>query len=660
MSDAYAAPAAATGDLAASSDDQDTKPYLDIDDLVDQHESYHDSKSDEINEKGTARSYYSGSQWTSDELRKLKARNQPPITRNRIKRKINGVVGLVERMRQDPKAYPRTPNDDGSADIATAVIRYALDNNRWESLSSKVASDVAKEGLGGLELGLAPSIGGDYDITLARVPTDAYFYDPVSFEADFSDVLFHGTAKWVDMEIAKTFCPQDRWDEISSATSSEGTQDDEKRSVRWYDSQRKRVRLVDHWYYRNGVWCWALHTKSLVLMEGLTPFYDPDNKPISKFIMFSANVDQDGDRYGFFRDMKDIQDETNHRYSKALHLLNTRRIIARKGSFSDINKVRTEANKTDGIIEWETEKPEFDDAKSLADMQGQLRFLEDAKAEIENFGPNPALMGMAEGAKSGRAIALLQQAGIAELGTYIIEYKDWKLRVYRAVFCAAKKHWTMERWIRVVDPEDEMQMLQINGLRSDPVTGVPQTVNSMAQIDVDIIIDEGSDTVNAMQDAFDALGVLASRGAEVPPGLLIELAPINSRIKKKWLKQMEEAQSSDPMKEQAKRIALESEDAKVMETKSKAIKNMTDAMKNVAEGAYSPATIPYEPHLLGLADLLDSDETNNGGVAMPPAGTGAGPTGGMPLQGAPPPRPEEQLAGGQFPAAPANQPMTGG
>jgi len=636
--------------------DEDTAPYLDVDELTKQHENYYNTKSNEIEEKGTARAYYSGSQWTADELKKLKGRNQPPITRNRIKRKINGVVGLVERMRQDPKCYPRNPKDDGSADIATAAIRYVLDNNRWESLSSKIASDVAKEGLGGLELGLENSKQGDYDVTQARVPTDAFFYDPVSFEADFTDCLFMGTAKWVDMEIAKTFCPPDKWDEIATTNDSEGTRDDEKRTVRWYDSKRKRVRLVDHWYFRNGQWCWALHTKSLVLMEGLSPFVDPDGKPISKFIMFSANVDQDGDRYGFFRDMKDTQDETNHRYSKALHLLNTRRMIVRRGSV-DVNKTRAEAQKTDGVIEWDAEKPEFDDAKSLADMQGQLRFLEDAKAEMENFGPNPALMGMAEGAKSGRAIALLQQAGIAELGTYIIEYKDWKLRVYRAVFCAAKKHWTMERWIRVTDPDDEMQMLQINGIRSDPTYGTPQTVNSMAAIDVDVIIDEGSDTVNQMQDAFDTLGVLASRGAEVPPGLLIELAPINSRIKKKWLKQMEEAQASDPMKEKAKAIALESEDAKVMETKSKAIKNMTDAMLNVSQGAISPATLPYEPHLLGLADLLDTDESNNQGVPVPDGGMrGPSPGVGAPLQPPPQPNPAEQLAGGQFPAAPQGQP----
>jgi len=84
---------------------------------------------------------------------------------------------------------------------------------------------------------------------------------------------------------------------------------------------------------------------------------------------------------------------------------------------------------------------------------------------------------------------------------------------------------------------------------------------------------------------------------------------------------------------------------------------MTDAMLNVSQGAISPATLPYEPHLLGLADLLDTDESNNQGVPVPDGGMrGPSPGVGAPLQPPPQPNPAEQLAGGQFPAAPQGQP----
>jgi hypothetical protein len=45
-----------------------------------------------------------------EEIAVLQRRKQPVVTSNRIERKINAVVGIVEKLRQDPKAYARTPS----------------------------------------------------------------------------------------------------------------------------------------------------------------------------------------------------------------------------------------------------------------------------------------------------------------------------------------------------------------------------------------------------------------------------------------------------------------------------------------------------------------------------------------------------------------------
>ena len=57
----------------------------------------------------------------------------------------------------------------------------------------------------------------------------------------------------------------------------------------------------------------------LLLDQGLSPFLDERNRPMNRFVMFSAYVDHDGDRYGFPRNLKGPQDEVNQRRSKALH-----------------------------------------------------------------------------------------------------------------------------------------------------------------------------------------------------------------------------------------------------------------------------------------------------------------------------------------------------
>jgi hypothetical protein len=89
-------------------------------------------------------------------------------------------------------------------------------------------------------------------------------------------------------------------------------------------------------------------------------------------------------------------------------------------------------------------------------------------AEIENFGPNPALIGQGHRrtVRPGHC-SCLQQAGMAELGPYILAFRGWKIRVYRAIWNAIQQHWKAERWIRVTD-DDSAQFVQINGLAGRP------------------------------------------------------------------------------------------------------------------------------------------------------------------------------------------------
>jgi hypothetical protein len=63
-----------------------------------QYNDYLGAKDAETREMREARHYYHGDQWTSDEIAKLRRRKQPVVTSNRIVRKIDAVVGLVERL----------------------------------------------------------------------------------------------------------------------------------------------------------------------------------------------------------------------------------------------------------------------------------------------------------------------------------------------------------------------------------------------------------------------------------------------------------------------------------------------------------------------------------------------------------------------------------
>lgn len=548
------------GGGTASIDDQEGYPS--VEKLKKQYYDYLGAKSAEVEEMRTARHYYHGDQWTEQEIAVLQRRKQPVVTSNRIERKINAVVGIVEKLRQDPKAFARTPQHEAGADVATAVMRFVLDRNNWNSKSSRNARLGAIDGIAGVEFDLEAGDHGDPDLGMHIVYADTFFYDPRSFDEGFTDARYMGIAKWVDVDQAKELIP-DKAEEIDNLMESGSdltTSADQDRERVWVNTSLKRLRLVDHWYIHKGKWCWTLYIGNTVMMQGQSPFHDEKGKTFPRFLMFSANVDHDGDRYGFIRNLKSAQDEINMRRSKALFKLNARGIISEKGAVDDIEIARREAARPDM---WLEKNPgltiEFDDAAKYNDFKGQLEMLQEAKGEIENFGPNPALIGQGLEDSSGRAIALLQQAGMAELGPYLSAYKNWKIRVYRCIWNIITEHWKAERWIRVTDDQNVAQFFQINKLDVNQ-WGQPAIVNDIGSMDVDFIIDEGPDTVNMQADAAATLQALGPQFAQQFPEIALELSSLESNTKQKMLKQIQQAKSQPPppdpkvlaMQEQAK------------------------------------------------------------------------------------------------------------
>jgi hypothetical protein len=526
-------------------------------------------KRDEILEQQDARRYRHGSQYTSEQTAVYNKRKQPVVTYNRIAPKVNGVVGLIEKLRQAPKAYPRTPKEEAGADLATAVVRYVVDEQQFKTLSPFCGQDAAIDGLSGIELTLEQGDQGDPEIGLAKVEGDDFFYDPRSYDLDFADCRYMGVAKWLDLEMVIEMFPDKEQEIRDSVESGTDLTTNSDRDNKWFvsDGDAKRVRVIDHWYMMKSEWCYCIYTGSVKLAEGKSYFTDQKGKSFCKFVMFSANVDQDGDRYGFVRQFKSVQDEINQRRSKSLHILNSRRILAEDGAFDDIEKTRLEAIRPDGVvIHNKGFEASFDDGIKMQETEAQLKFLQEAKEELDSYGPTLSLVGDIGANLSGRAISLQQQAGIAQLGPFMVSYKAWKLRVYRAIWNAVRQHWKAERWIRVTDDENSVNFVGLNQVGVNPQTGMPTMMNQVSALDVDIIMEEGPDTINMMADTWEALSALAQNGAEIPPAILLELAPgIDASTRKRLIDKLSQP---DPVQQQAQQLELQTAAAKVADTQA--------------------------------------------------------------------------------------------
>lgn len=535
--------------------------------LIGYVEEYLDATQDARDLSQKCRNYYDGYQWTADEQEKLRARKQPCITNNRIKPKVQFLRGMEIQTRTDPKAYPRNPEDDQSAEVSTDALRYIADNNRSDQKFSRGFQYYLVEGTEAHEI-IVDFNGEGFDIVHNVVPWDRTWWDPHSREEDFSDARWKGTLQWMDKaEVLEKFpnAPETVLVVDSDGTGSGNAYEDthEDRPAFWVDNKRQRIRVFFAYYLKNAVWNYAIFTKSGFLQEPKpSPYLDEHGKPEPQFEFQSAFVDIDGERYGEVASYLDLQDEVNKRRSKALHLISVRQTFGTKGATGgDTQSIKNELAKPDGHAEFITGEFGKDfGVLPTGDMAaGQFSLLQESKQEIDAAGPNAALAGTEQRLLSGRAVQSLQQGGSVEIGPLFDGHRYLKNRVYRMFFNRIKQFWNEPKWIRVTDNEENLKFTGINrpiklgddirerfeeeGIQAltpeeivmvetnDPrLNEVIRVDNPTNELDVDIVLDEMLDTVTIQQEQFEELVKLyTANPGGVPWEMVIKASQLRNK-----------------------------------------------------------------------------------------------------------------------------------
>ena len=591
------------GDVA-NTPQSETQTFEPVQLLKAQFNRYASTKFREIEEARQSWCYYYAQQYTDEQIRQLQKRGQPAIIFDRIGRKIDGLVGTIRRLRTDPKGYPRTSNDENGAEVATQVIRTVLDQSMFEDIETECVRDAAVCGLCAAEMTFISQKQGDPDIGWCYIDPRTFFYDPTSVKPDFSDARFMGTYKWATQDEVDDMLPPGQSFNISGEPQSDVyTTFDTDREILWTD-ERNRVRVVDHWYIKNGVWHWCLHIGSQALQEGTTPFYDDRGASLCKYSAFANFIDSRGDHFGYLRRLRGPQDAMNQHRSKALHIMNTRQIKVKRGAVEEtggVERLRREAARPDGVIEYAGNKDDLEIIQPAQEFLQQTQYFQDAKQEIETFGPNPALLGDMGAATSGRAYAMAQQSGLAELGPFLKNYRSWKLDMFRKSWWGAQRYWTTERFLRVTDDQGVAQFLQVNMLQVNPMTQQPVLVNALGRVNVDIVIDEGKDTETVMGDVYDVLIALAQSKVPVPPAAIIQVSNLPGSDKKKLIAMLSQQSPEDQM---TKQLTLQGLQAHNQERQSKVALNMAKAQK---EQTPEPQT-PQQPEFQMPPELQMQDQ----------------------------------------------------
>lgn len=533
------------------------------------------------------RQYRDGDQLTEQERKTLKKRGQPPFIDNKIQDKCDTLLGIEKQMRTDPKAFPRTPQDEGSAEAATDSLRFIADQSNFNRTVRKPAADnLMVEGLCYGQVVVDPDTekyGGYPKVCMEHIRVDRGYYDIHSLKDDFSDKTYAGFFTWMDVEDAKSlFDPKKNKlahekalefiDSSVSDTSAAGdqTHDDKPRYV-MSARGRERLQVFEHYFKNKGVW----HMGKWCIGGWLEPAKESTYK--NEFGEPECGIEvqalyrkgDDASPYGSVPRYLDPQDGHNKRHSKMLHLLNSKRLLYPKGAFDDPKNAREQLHKPDGVFEYNPMGPgnEVRVEDNLKEADAQFQLLQYTDLQLSQVGPNAALLGQS-GNISGRAKNLDQQAGSLPISPLFDALDSWELRMFRQAWNRVKQFWTAEMWIRVTDDENKVRFVGLNqpvtmghqmaeslkaeqipaeqkkavvmAMAQDPamaqpylVNGKPKIKNAVAQMDVDIIIDRTMDTVNLQQEQFNELVQVAKIRPEVPFKALLEMSQLRSETKKR-------------------------------------------------------------------------------------------------------------------------------
>lgn len=527
--------------------------------ILEMYNSWSMYKHGELERQLSYEQYYHGYQWTAEQLDVLKDRRQPPTYKNEIRKKIDSYIGIEQRLRRDPKAQPRTPKHEGDCDAATAALREVNDVTNAPLKFSEAGRDFFVRGVGGIWQGIERDEYGEVNIVKRRVPGSNAIYDPRSMEWDFADAKFMGEWNWIEVEdmrdILLSLGRKDSAEMVeklagNTMTGQAGSVPGEFARMKgdWFSRELQCIRVV-HMYYRyKKQWRCVYFAGHVKLYDAPSIYKNEQGGQMQPFNFASCHVDPTGERYGVVKDLIPIQDEINVRSSKLTFLISSRQMIYEEGAMDDPNLARKEFNRPDGMVKLNPGGLVKVKVEQLsAEIQGQAELLRESMSSMQNYGPNPSLMGKDQADASGRAILARQNSGMTEMSSVFERHREFKLKAFKRDWQLIRQFWDQEKWLRITDDDKGFKFVPINQMMFDPAQMRVVKTNDLARMDIDIIIEEGPDVITMNEELADMLAKLGAN-ANTPLGrIIIELS--NVRNKDRLLKMLDDA-SPKPNPEQ--------------------------------------------------------------------------------------------------------------
>ena len=473
--------------------------------------------------------FYSGNQWSADDLAALNDVGKPALTFNHIRAGVDLVSGYQRRFRQQANVMPQNGSSTGSAGLATRLIHHAMDACNGDFALSDMFHWGVRSNEGFVEIHIDrnwrdPSRG---QLKVRSLSPLRVIPDPRCTSYDMNDVSggarFIFNIKWVDESDIELLYPNSEYirhkfyqlgsNDFRSVSYEDN--DDDLDLVENYEHELTRQRFrqyrvkecwwrsIERNYYlcdQNSSYKQPLRNDQVTAAKRLAklnsgfrivsvlvpklhltttlgtdviehvddPFDGINSFPIVRFAPYFI----DGYCFGMVSDLKDPQREVNKRMSQALHNLNmggAASIWAPSGCLVDKSNWELNMSSPGFIGEY---NPNFGmpiRQEPAGISTGHVTLAEMATNKIELIsGINAELKGYSNGQQSGKAIELKRDQGLMVGEPLFDNFNYSQMIIYQTMLefiCHVKGPYTDQEVSWIVGADRNLE-LDINDLHN--------------------------------------------------------------------------------------------------------------------------------------------------------------------------------------------------
>ncbi len=515
-----------------------------------------------------------GQMWTPDELAVLTARKQAPVVINLIEADRRRFEGQYKRQQLAVSFVGRNaPMDDQSAAVMSDLLRFIDQDTEYAFEETEVvAIDGYVGGFGVMEVGVENGPAGGYRIFTRAEDPYTVFPDPFCRRYDWNDkrggARYIFRSKWVHIDDAK-----DKWKKLSkkleaaleyAASGNTGmysTVDPAVESnliANYFDTKKQQIRPVEAW------WKERVEKEVIYMPDGsCIDQYDPDEgKRVLKYVKGSykdsSEVDQlytavfaggvliskaqeipyhttlypfipyyafrkkDGEPFGPVANLMDSNREVNARRSRALYMMNNRKVIFEKGAIADKDALADNMSLADGQVEVQQGyKDKFEIVENTDISAGNLQMLQESKSEFQMLSGEDYLHPSGE-IRSGKGIAQAQLPyHLSQVGMFDNIRRTRHMRA-RLVVDLIKQYYDDDMVFQITDNNDAVKTVKVSA-------GLLANIKERT---FDIVLKDVTEYATLQQEQYDTLQTTLPQIAQFGPAwgrVLVQASDIRQK-----------------------------------------------------------------------------------------------------------------------------------